>query len=231
MGSIQRLRKEHPLFFWGMSALIAGFLVATVVLALRVPAYRADAAALDERMSETERQTRDRILESETRRTELAVSLLRREYQLKALQEKELHLALSLDDEELYLRHGPATLRTVPVRIGRDSVISAPDGRTWRFVRPVGERFVQDKEVSPDYSVPEWLYISRGEAVPPEEERTIEGGIGRYVLRLDDGTEIYSKPEAGPLATGMKPAAFQVPEAEMQAIFEAVPTQAPVYIY
>jgi hypothetical protein len=214
-----------------MSALIAGFFVATVVLALRVPAYRADAAELDERMSETERQTRDRILDSETRRTELAVSLLRREYQLKALQEEELHLALSLDAGELYLRHGPATLRTVPVRIGRDSVISAPDGRTWRFVRPVGERFVQDKEVSPDYSVPEWLYISRGEAVPPEAERTVKGGLGRYVMRLDDGTEIYSEPEAGPLATGMKPAAFQVPEAEMQAIFEAVPARAPVYIY
>jgi hypothetical protein len=29
----------------------------------------------------------------------------------------------------------------------------------------------------------------------------------------------------------MKPAAFQVPEAEMQAIFEAVPERAPVYIY
>ena len=110
-------------------------------------------------------------------------------------------------------------------------MIRAPDGRTWRFVRALGERHLQSRQQSPEYVVPEWVYLGRGEPVPPEAERTIDGGLGRFVLRLDDGTEIYTRPEAGPLAQGVKPASFVVAEDDMRAIFDAVKPDTPVYIY
>lgn len=225
------LRREHPVFFWGMAAVIAVLLAGALVVGSRIPVYRADAAMLDRQMSETEREMRDRILASTDRRAELALALWRRELQLRALQESELHLALSIEDSVLELRHGPATLRRVRVEVGPDSVIRAPDGRTWRFVRALGERHVREKQVDPVYSVPEWVYLARGEPAPPEAERRIEGGLGRYVLRLDDGTEIYSRPTRGPLAETVKPAAFRVEEADLRAIFEAVGRETPVYIY
>jgi hypothetical protein len=229
--SLLVLRREHPLFFWGTVVVMLGLLAATIVVAIRIPQYRSDAAALDQRMSETERATRDGILQSETRRAELAVALLRREFQLKALHEKEIHLALDIDKGTISLRHGPATLREAPMQIGPDSLIRAPDGRTWRFVRPVGERHVQEKQVSPEYTIPEWVFISRGETVPEEEKRRLKGGLGKYVLRLDDGSEIYSEPETGPFAGQVKPASFVVPEKDLQAIFDAIGREAPVYIY
>ena len=117
------------------------------------------------------------------------------------------------------------------MQIGRDSLIRAPDGRTWRFVRPVGERHVQEKQVSPEYTIPEWVFISRGETVPEEADRRVKGGLGKYVLRLDDGSEIYSVPETGPLAGRVKPASFMVAEKDLQAIFDAIEREAPVYIY
>lgn len=228
---LSRLRHEHPVFFWGMAALMVLFLAATAAVASRVPQYRREAREIDRRMSETERATRDRILQSRAARSEMAVALLRRELRIKGMQQKGLHLALSIEDSTLSLRHGGATLRAVPVRVGPDSVVRAPDGRTWRFVRGLGERTVSGKETSPAYTVPEWVYASRGEPVPPEDARRVENGLGRYVLRLNDGTEIYSEPPAGPHAEAAKPASFMVAERDLRAIFDAVREETPVFIY
>lgn len=225
------LRRDHPVFFWGMASLILLFAVATAVVALRIPKYDREADTLNREMSAAERATRDRILQSRARRSEMAVGLLQRELRLRSLQQKGLHLALSTTDSTLYLHHGKATLRAIRVHVGRDSVIRAPDGQTWRFVRALGERHVAEKLSSPTYTIPEWVYVSRGEPVPPEPERRVEGGLGDYVIRLDDGTEIYSTPKTGPLADGVKPASFMASARDLRAIFDAVSKDTPVFIY
>ena len=215
-----------------MMAVLLFLLGAAAMVAVRVPQYRQEASDIDRRMSEEERATRDRILAAQQQKTELGIALLQRELRLKALEEKGLHLAISIDDSTLSLRHGPAPLREAKVTIGGDSVINGPNGQTWRFVSALGERHVQDKDVGASYTIPEWVYISRGQPVPPESERRIAGGLGRYVLRLDDGTEIYSRPSEGPFAEGVKPAAFVVEgEADLRAIFDAIGKDTPVYIY
>ena len=224
------LRRDHPLFFWGMLGLLALLLGASAAVAMRVPGYRHEAALFDRQMDQQERATRDQVLESRARRSALAIALLRRELHLKSLEQKGLHLAIDTQAQTLALRHGRATLRQVHVDVGRDSVIRAADGRTWRFVRAVGERRLAAKQTDPDGPVPEWVYVSRGQPVPPEAERR-DGGTGHYLLRLDDGTEIYSPPKSGPLAEGVKPAAFAVREADLRAIFDAIKLDTPVYIY
>ena len=230
--SSRSLRRDHPIFFWGMMAVLLFLLGAAALVAVRVPEYRQQAAEIDRRMTEEEKATRDRILEAQKAKTELGIALLQREFRLKALEETGLHLAISLEDSMLSLRHGPAVLRQAKVQIGGDSIVRAPDGQTWRFVRALGERHVQEKDAGGGYTVPEWLYISRRQPVPSESERTITNGLGRYVLRLDDGTEIYSRPKEGPFAEGVKPASFVVErEADLRAIFDAIGTDTPVYIY
>lgn len=230
--SIGSLRRDHPIFFWGTAALILVLISGSAFIAARVPTYRREAAQLERQMSEQEKATRDQILDSQTRRSELAVALLQREMRLKALQEKQIHLAISLEDSTLSLRHGPATLRAVRVTIGGDSVIRAASGETWRLVRALGERHIAEKEVGASYTLPEWLYASRGEPIPPAEQRELDEGLGEYVIRLDDGSEIYTRPEAGPFAEGVKPASFVVEsEGDMRAIFDAIRRDTPVYIY
>jgi hypothetical protein len=229
--SFSRLRRDHPVFFWGTLGIIVLLLGASVAVAARVPEYRRDARVLDRQMTARERATRDRVLEARSRRAELAVALLRRELRLKALQQKGLHLAVNTEESTLALRHGAATLRQIHLDVGRDSIVRAPDGRTWRFVRAIGERRLAEKETASDEPIPEWVYISRGVPVPPESERRVDGGNGRYRLRLDDGTEIYSRPEAGPLADGVKPGDFVASESDLRAIFDAVKVDTPVYIF
>ena len=229
--SLRQLRGDHPVFFWGMVSLAGLLLVLTLTVAFRIPQYARQMAMMENELDGAERETRDRILHSQTRRSELALALLQREMRLKSLQEKEIHLAVNTQDSTLALRHGAATLREIPIAVGGDSVIRAPDGRTWRFVRAAGERHLKERQSSPTVTIPEWVYISRGQPVPPEGDRRIDGGGGRYVLVLDDGTEIYSRPEEGPLSTGVKPGAFMADEDELQAIFDALKIETPVYIY
>lgn len=228
---LSALRRDHPVFFWGCTALAALLLVAATVTALRIPAYRAEAAQLDRRMNEAERATRDRVLQSNARRSELAVALLQRELRIKSLKEKGVHIAISVEDSTLALRHGNATLRSVPVRIGPDSTVRGPDGRSWRMIRALGERTIAEKQTSPAVELPEWVYVARGQPVPPEGKRTVEGALGRYVLRLNDGTEIYSEPGQGPFAEGVKPAAFLATERDLRTIFDSVREDTPVFIY
>ena len=108
-------------------------------------------------MTRTERDMRDRVLSTRGHAAaDVAVALMQRELRLAAMEEDATaHLALSLEDSTLTLRHGGATLRESRVTIGADSTVQAPDGRTWRLVRPLGERHVADKEVEPVWTVPE----------------------------------------------------------------------------
>lgn len=224
-------RREHPFFFWGTAALIVLLLGASAAVGSRIPRYQREASAINQQMTASQRATRDELLKTQARRTELAVAVLRRDMRIRSLETKKRHLAINLADSTLELRHGPATLRRTKISIGADSIVRAPDGRTWRFVRPVGERRLADKQVSPTYTVPEWVYVSRGEPVPPESERKVAGGLGQYVMKLDDGTEIYSTPQTGPLKETVKPASFMVRARDMAAIFDAVREDTPIYIY
>jgi hypothetical protein len=218
-------------FFWGTLVLAGLFIAAAAAIGMRVPRYRTETAHFNAQLTAAQRATRDSLLEHQQKRTQLAVAVLRRDLRIRSLEEKKRHLAIVLEDSVLELRHGRATLRRARLTIGPDSTVRAPDGRTWRLIRPVGERKIAERQNSPTYTVPEWVYVSRGQPVPAENDRKIKGGLGTYVIRLDDGTEIYSQPSTGPLAETVKPGAFMAQSRDLAAIFDAVGEDTPVYIY
>src|SRR5215212_7646181 len=133
-------RREHPVFFWGSVALIALFVAAAGAVAMRIPRYNREAEQITARMTAAEKQTQAELLQHRQRRTQLGVALLQRDMRIKSLQTNKRHLAIVLKDSVLELRQGRATLRRVKLAIGPDSIVRAPDGRQWRFVRGVGER-------------------------------------------------------------------------------------------
>lgn len=219
------------MFFWGTLVLAGLFVAAAAAIAARVPGYRAETSQFNQQLTAAQKATRDSLLSHQQKRTQLAVAVLRRDMRIRSLDNSKRHLAIILEDSMLELRQGRATLRQARLTIGPDSTVRAPDGRTWRLIRPVGERKIADRQTSPTYTVPEWVYVSRGQPVPAEAERRVEGGLGRYVIRLNDGTEIYSKPASGPLSETVKPGAFMAGAGDLGAIFDAVGEDTPVYIY
>lgn len=224
-------RREHPVFFWGTAALIALLVTATAAVAWRIPRYQREAAQISSQMTAEQRKTRDELLATQQRRTQLAMAVLQRDMRIRSMETKKRHLAIVLKDSVLELRQGPITLRRAKLEIGPDSIVRAPDGRTWRMVRAMGERRIVERQNEPTYTIPEWVYVSRGQPVPPESERRVPGGLGRYVIRLDDGNEIHTEPLAGPLKGALKPAAFKARARDLVAIFDAVREDTPVYIY
>lgn len=225
------LHRRHPLFVGGVSALVVLLLVATGVVLWRGWRYHREEAYYSARLSADERALRDRILEARSRHAALGLALLRRELRIRSAERRQLHLALSLDSGYLDLRHGPVTVRRARIQVGPDTVVRTPDGRIWRLVRPLGERRIARKLREPTIELPPWVYVLRGQPIPPPEARRVPGGLGRYVLLLDDGTEIYSPPRQGPLQGWVKPGGILVPEADLAAIFDAVSEDVPVYIY
>ncbi|HEX5869657.1 MAG TPA: hypothetical protein VFY65_04555 [Longimicrobium sp.] len=231
-GSPRRsLRREHPVFFWGALAVAVLFIAGAAAVASRVPRYRAETQHFNNQLTAAQRATRDSLLQAQQKRTQLAVAVLRRDMRIRSLETSKRHLAIVLEDSVLELRQGRATLRRARLTIGADSTVRAPDGRTWRLVRPVGERKIAERQNTPTYTIPEWVYIGQGQPVPAEAERRIRGGLGTYVIRLDDGTEIYSQPSSGPLKDVVKPGAFMARARDLAAIFDAVGDETPVYIY
>ncbi|HEU0014227.1 MAG TPA: hypothetical protein VFQ45_11120 [Longimicrobium sp.] len=225
-------RREHPVFFWSTMAVAGLLLIGTLAVAIRIPKYRSETADINSRLTAAERATRDSLLQLSQKRTQLAIAVLQRDMRVRSYETKKRHLAIVTEDSVLELRQGAVTLRRVKIHVGPDSTIRAPDGRTWRLVRPVGERKIAERQSSPTYTIPEWVYVGAGQPVPAESERKVAGGLGTYVLRLDDGTEIYSQPRRGPLKDMVKPGAFMVPRgADLAAIFDAVGEDTPVYIY
>jgi hypothetical protein len=224
-------RKAHPFFFWGMMAVVLLFVAATAVVGSRIPRYRSEAAIIQSRMTAQEKETQDHVLNSRAKRSDLAIALLQRELRIKSLQEKGLHLAVDTKDSVLYLYSGRMVLRQVKVEIGPDSTVTGPDGRTWRMVRAMGERQLVKKEADPVLTVPEWVYVSQHQPVPPDDQRQVPGGLGSYVLTLDDGTQIYSTPSAGPFKDAPMPGAFMVRGHDLAAIFGAIQPDISVYIY
>ena len=224
-------RRQHPVFFWGTVALIAFFVVAAVTVGMRIPRYNDEADEIASRMTAEQRRTREELTASRQKRTQLAVAVLQRDLRIRSLETRQRHLAVVLEDSVLELRQGRATLRRAKLAIGADSIVRAPDGRSWRFVRGVGERHITALRQSPTITIPEWVYVSRGQPVPSEGERRVAGGMGAYVITLDDGTEIYSQPQAGPLRDAVVPAGFMAQARDLAAIFDAVNEETPVYIY
>jgi hypothetical protein len=224
-------RKQHPVFFWGTVALISLFVVAAGVAVVRTNRYNAEAEQIAQRMTEEQRRTRDELLSHRQKRTQLAVAVLQRDMRIRSLQNNKRHLAVVLKDSVLELRQGRVTLRRARIDVGPDSIIRAPDGRTWRFVQGVGERHIAKREQNPTVTIPEWVYVSRGQPVPSESERRVTGGMGSYVITLDDGTTIYSQPREGPLKDTVIPAGFMARGRDLGAIFDAVKEDTPVYIY
>ena len=219
------------MFFWGVVALISLLVIAAAAVGVRIPRYNHQADEIASRMTAEQRATRAELMAHRQKRTQLAVAVLQRDMRIRSLSTRQRHLAIVLKDSVLELRQGRATLRRARLAIGADSIVRAPDGRSWRFVRGVGERHIATLQQNPAVTIPEWVYVSRGQPVPPEAQRRVAGGMGAYVITLDDGTAIYSQPREGPLKDAVVPAGFMAQARDLAAIFEAVKEDTPVYIY
>lgn len=202
-------------------------LAADAVLVWRRGRYREETARLRASMSALERERADAIVEAEKDEAGLMLELMRRQ----ATADEQLHLAVSADSAFVALDRGAARLRSMPAQFGGDAVVGAAQDSS-RMTRPLGARSIEQLLGPGDaYTLPRWVWASRGLPVP--EQRSGVGWAGEQALVTSGGTLIYTLPKEGPLADSayVMPGTVRVRPGDLAAIRESLTRGMTVYFY
>jgi hypothetical protein len=220
-------REAYPRIVTAMALGMLLLVLADVGLLFLRSQYRRESAQARQGMSALEKQRADALLESEEGRTALMLALVRQQ----SVTEKGLNLAISLEDGTMDLQREGSELRQMRVEIGPEAVIGQEPGAV-RVTPPLGKRHVaRVVDASYVWEAPEWVYLQRGRSVPAS--RGVKGGLGHIAVLLDDGTPLYSRPAAGPLAdeSYVLPGGVRVDAADLAAIRENLTPGLPVYFF
>lgn len=189
--------------------------------------YGREIERLRAELGDADRKRADAILAASENRTQFKIAVVRRD----AGVDKDLNLAVSLDDGMLYLQREGARLREMPVRVAPEQEVGRP---AVRLAPPRGE-FAVTRIVDGSFAwpVPEWVYEQRGLPVPGPGERAVRGALGPVALLLAGGAVIYSDPEAGPLhdPSYVLPGSIRAREKDLRAIAESLQPGVSAYFY
>ncbi|MEO7966851.1 MAG: L,D-transpeptidase [Gemmatimonadaceae bacterium] len=207
--------------------MLALFLAADGVLAVRWYRYRDEIARLRGNMSDTERQRTDMVLSSEANKVSVMLELIRRQ----ATVDPELHLSISVDSGKMTLERDGALLREMPIEVGGERAVGTPPD-TVRIARPRGARSIERVLGASDrWDVPSWVFADRSVPAPPD--RKVRGVLGRNAIVLSGGTVIYATPDSGMLADSsyILPGSIRVGRADLRAIAPNLSPGVTVYLY
>lgn len=173
---------------------------------------------------------REQLADMDLDRKQLAQELDGRMQYIQSRQGEQFYIAIDTAKQTLEFRIGKDVVRQMPVTIGPTKTITAKDGRTWTFVPLKGGFNIEGKVTDYSWPVPDWVYAMNGQS-PPAAPVSVANGLGKYLLRLPSGYVIQSPPPAGGPLQGPKPGSFEVPEADLGAIWPRVTTDTRVYIF
>jgi hypothetical protein len=175
-------------------------------------------------------RVRQELADMDLTRQQLATELDGRMKFLRSLEGEQFYIAIDTTRRKAELRIGKNVVRDMDVNIGPARTITAKDGRTWTFIPLKGGFSVEEKLSDYSWQVPDWVYAMNGET-PPSVPRTVLNGLGKYVIRLPNGYVIESPPPDGGPLRGPKPGSYEVPEADLAAIWPRITTETRVYIF
>ena len=220
-------RGAYPRIVTAMAIGLAALLLLDALLLVKRQQYRREDQAARRLMTGMEKQQADALTTAEVGRTDLALALVRGQ----SIKDRGLNLSIALDEGTMDLQQEGAQLREMRVRIGPEHVVEAsPDGR--RVTSPLGRRQVaRVVDGSFAWPVPEWVYTDQGRPVPAD--RVVPGALGEIAVILDDGTCLYSRPAAGPLADPayVLPGGVRVEAEDLHAIRVNLEPGVPVYFH
>jgi lipoprotein-anchoring transpeptidase ErfK/SrfK len=87
-------------------------------------------------------------------------------------------------------------LRSGPCSTGSNATLHAPDGRSWTFCTPRGQRQVHHKAERPTWYRPDWSFVEEGLPLPGRDDpvRWVKGFLGRHGIDIGGGYLIHGSP-------------------------------------
>ena len=220
-------RDAYPRIVTAMALGLVFLVILDGFLAFKAWQYRRQILEDRASMTATERERADAITASQAGRAELQQALVAQQ----AVKEKGLNLSVSLEEGTMDLQREGAQMREVRVQIGPEATVGQPPGAR-RITPPLGRRQVAGVvDGSYAWDVPAWVWTQRGQTAPAN--RRIAGALGDIAVLLDDGTVIYSKPKAGPLADDsyVLPGGVRADADDLQALSPNLTPGIPVYFH
>jgi L,D-transpeptidase YbiS len=152
---------------------------------------------------------------------------------LAALVPADPYIVVDTKKNMIYYRKGSQTLNEALCSTGCDSVLVAPDGRTWRFATPTGTFKVKRKIKNPVWVKPDWAFIEEGKPIPKgnHPDRFDDTAMGSYALDFGDGFLIHGTLYRRLLGENITHGCVRVADEDLAPIFESAKIGTLIYIY
>jgi hypothetical protein len=225
--TFSHFRRRHPALIAALAVIVAGLLAIDGWVLYKRQAYEAEIARLRSDMSDVERRRSDAITNTNEKRLEMMMELLRRQAKI----DKEIHLAVAVDSGKMYLERDGALLREMSVEVPAERKVDAGHD-TVHLAAPRGTRTVERILGPTDaWDVPSWVYTDRG-LTPPATKSEV-GALGPVAIVLNGGTVIYSLPTVGPLndSAYVLPGSIRVSAEDLRAVTPNLQRGTVVYFY
>jgi hypothetical protein len=225
--TFSQFRRRHPAFLAAVVVVIIGLLAIDGWVLYKRQAYQTEIARLRSDMSDVERRRSDAITNTNEKRLEMMMELLRRQAKI----DKEIHLAVAVDSGKMYLERDGALLREMSVEVAAEKKVGAGHD-TVHLAAPRGTRTVERILGPTDaWDVPSWVYTDRG--LTPPVSRSEVGALGPVAIVLNGGTVIYSLPTVGPLndSAYVLPGSIRVSAEDLRAVTPNLQRGTVVYFY
>jgi lipoprotein-anchoring transpeptidase ErfK/SrfK len=142
------------------------------------------------------------------------------------------HVRISLAEHRLYVMQGERVLWSAVVGTGTGERLSGPE-RNWEFSTPRGTFRVQAKERDPVWVLPDWVFVKRGEPIPPRgaPERRVKGMLGEAAIYISREIAIHGTDQPELLGNGVSHGCIRMSNEDITRLYAELEVGTPVIIY
>ncbi|MDT8316618.1 MAG: L,D-transpeptidase family protein [bacterium] len=152
----------------------------------------------------------------------------------KSIDSNKIYLAVSLEENRLFVKIGTKTIKEYTVSTGKGKTRLKGSGKIHNFLTPRGRMVINAKERNPVWYKPNWAWEEAGLDLPESisiEDRAVKGELGKYRLKLKDGYAIHGTKrgvvEGGKVTHGC----IRIGREDLKKLYSMVKKGTEVYIY
>lgn len=142
------------------------------------------------------------------------------------------YVVISLDEHRLYLMESERVIWSALVGTGTGTRLEGA-GQKWEFSTPRGMFRVQLKEKDPIWQVPLWVFVERGEPIPPRDSPKWQepGMLGTTALFLEYDIAVHGTNHPELLGQQVSHGCIRMTNEAARRLYHEVEIGTPVIIY
>lgn len=152
----------------------------------------------------------------------------------KSIDSNKIYLAVSLDENQLYVKIGTKTIKKYTVSTGKGRTRLKGSGKIHNFLTPRGRRVIDAKERNPVWYKPNWAWEEAGLKLPESisiEDRTVRGELGKYRLKLGGSYAIHGTKRGEVEGRKETHGCIRIGRKDLKNLYSMVKKGTEVYIY